>query len=101
MNNSQNVALQTFIIPVCRRNAKSGNVDYLCGTAFFTVLPGVFITAGHVCKEVLAQTQKEAQYGLCVKGQKNENLFAPITKENVEFAPNGLDIAIGRVEFSS
>lgn len=103
MSNNQDIILQNFIIPICRRNIKSRNIDYLFGTAFFIVVPGVFITARHVWEDVLSQPVdfQEAEYGLCVKGQNGENLFAPIKKESMEFAPNDLDIAMGRVDFLS
>ncbi len=93
--------LQSFIIPVCRFNNKSRSIDFLYGTAFFTAVPGVFITAKHVCENVLQMSSSnEVQYGLCVKDPNNKNLFVPIEK-NIDFAPNDLDIGIGRVNFDS
>jgi hypothetical protein len=98
-----NLVLQSFVVPICRINAETKSIDRLFGTAFFTSVPGVFITARHVYQEVSAQilSSNRGQYGLCVKGQNNENLFALLKKENIEFAPNNLDIAIGRVDFAS
>ena len=94
--------LNSIIIPVCRFKKKSRSIDFLHGTAFFTAVPGVFITAKHVLEDALKMSSSsENQYGLCVKGQNNENLFVPIEEKNIDFAPNGLDMLIGRVNFDS
>lgn len=92
--------LQSIIIPICRINDKSKNMDFLYGTAFFTCVPGIFITANHVYQAMLDAQNKNPEhfYGLCVKGESG-NLLVAI--EKIESSPIGLDIAIGKVNFNS
>ena len=99
MNLKNKQILQSFIIPICRQSRESKNIDFLYGTAFFTSLTGVFITAKHVYTDMIAakKQNEEYNYGLCVKGKNNENLLTFMDK--VEFDPTGLDIAIGKVNF--
>ncbi|MDR3550732.1 MAG: serine protease [Candidatus Babeliales bacterium] len=100
MNIEKPWVLQSFIVPICRISKSNRNVDFLYGTAFFTNVLGVFITAKHVIQDMLTAQQQEQDptklYGLNVKGSDGGNLFVMI--DVYEFHPNH-DIAIGRVNF--
>jgi hypothetical protein len=96
--------LQDFVVPICRSEIADGQATLrkLEGTAFFINGDGIYLTAAHVLKSIVAQpAESEVHYGLVVKpiDEPSDSLFAPLGK--YEFAPAPFDIGIGAIVFRS
>jgi len=92
--------LQDFIVPLVAYGVKDGKA-YLVksfGTAFFIGTKGTFLTAKHVIEQALSYVSRGNAEGWAISGKfplgTSDDAIFPI--QGYEYAPNGLDVAVGR-----
>jgi hypothetical protein len=92
--------IEEAVAPIvqCSLVGGAARADAFLGTAFFVDETGVFLTAGHVVKDfALGRT------AICVKPDpvKQPSLNAWAWVQSVELAPNGVDVAVGKINFAT
>ena len=92
--------IEEAIVPVAECELDNGlaNVTRFLGTAFFIDNAGTFLTARHVLEEA-GVTSSYLGVKLDPENHPLKNGWAKIN--DLEFAPNNLDLAIGKVSFGT